>query len=139
MGSQSGRYAEDIQRHRAPADDVRMLDLVKRKHKGETVHKEDTQHSRGHPSKSGKIHMRSLQSHIECRSQHRDVHPPIEQQIWKRNTDLVTQLLSSIDIASIAGFQMNTEVRNAQAHATTKAHRMQSGPWQKTYDDIKRK
>jgi hypothetical protein len=29
---------------------------------------------------------------------------PIEQQIWKRNADVVTRLLLSIDIASTAGF-----------------------------------
>ena len=34
---------------------------------------------------------------------------------------------------------MNTETRNPQAQATTKAHRMHGGPWQKIYNDIKRK
>jgi hypothetical protein len=29
---------------------------------------------------------------------------PIEQQIWKHNADVVTRLLSSIDIASTASF-----------------------------------
>jgi hypothetical protein len=33
---------------------------------------------------------------------------PIAQQIWKRDADVVTRLLSSIDTASTAGFQRDT-------------------------------
>ena len=75
LGRQPGRHAENFRRHCAHTDDVCVLNLVKRKFEGEAIHKEDAQHLGGHPSKSGKVGMQSLQSHIESRTQHRDFDP----------------------------------------------------------------
>jgi hypothetical protein len=54
---------------------------------------------------------------------------PIEQQIWKHNADVVTRLLSSIDIASTAGFQRDT------TPPTTTGRHINS--WRKIHSDMK--
>ena len=64
---------------------------------------------------------------------------PIEQQIWKHNTDLMTRLLSSMDIARTAGFQLNIAGCDTQTHTTKEAHRNYIGSWQKIYSDMREK
>ncbi|KAH7548744.1 RNasehypothetical proteinH domain containing protein [Bipolaris maydis] len=57
---------------------------------------------------------------------------PIEQQIWKQNVDIVTQLLSSRAMASMAGIQKRT-----MSSRRTIKQPPHIDSWQKIYNDMK--
>jgi hypothetical protein len=56
---------------------------------------------------------------------------PVEQRMWKHNADVVTQLLSSMDIDTTAGFQTS-----AAQPATAKTSRNHIDSWQKICENM---
>ena len=85
-----------------------MPDLVKCKLEGEALHKKTLNTLEGIQARAARSICGAYKATSGAALNIETFILPIEQQIWKHNTDLVTRLISSRDIANTAGFRMNT-------------------------------